>query len=184
MKNQRLLKTVQIILAFSLCCMLPTPALAETPTYVLGQIGDQTLAEGELLNFNLKAPEGFGPDVEWSVEGLPEGAVFSEVPAFPGAEGFGAATQGGRGGKVIKVTNLNRTGPGSLHEALLVDEPRIIVFDVSGVIDCPLPNGEWLLNKSHRLYVADAPVTIAGQTAPGAGITIKDQLNFTARRAD
>ncbi len=145
-------------------------------TYVLGEIGDVTVSEGELLDFKLKAPENLGPDVTWTVTGLPEEGLFYEVPAFPGAEGFGAKTSGGRGGKVVKVTNLNRSGEGSLAAALALEEPRIIVFDVSGVIEGSLPAGEWLTQKSARFYTANSPVTIAGQTAPGAGITLHGQL--------
>jgi hypothetical protein len=55
-------------------------------------------------------------------------------PAFTGAEGFGSDTVGGRGGRVIKVVNLNASGPGSLQAACETPEPRIIVFEVSGVI--------------------------------------------------
>ena len=62
------------------------------------------------------------------------------LPAFPGAQGFGAAASGGRGGQVIKVTSLAESGPGSLAEALATPGPRIIVFDVSGVIDLGPPN--------------------------------------------
>lgn len=85
------------------------------------------------------------------------------IPSFPGAEGFGAAATGGRGGQVLKVTTLAASGAGSLQAALDVPGPRIIVFDVSGVIegDITIPHGD---------------VTIAGQTAPGAGITIAGQL--------
>ncbi len=85
------------------------------------------------------------------------------LPAFPGAEGFGAVATGGRGGQVIKVTTLNATGPGSLQAALDQPGPRIIVFDVSGVI-----HGD--------ITVTHGDVTIAGQTAPGAGITIEGRL--------
>jgi pectate lyase len=85
------------------------------------------------------------------------------VPAFPGAEGFGAVATGGRGGRVIKVTTLKATGPGSLQEALDAAGPRTIVFGVSGAID-----GD--INVSH------GDVTIAGQTAPGAGITLRGRL--------
>ena len=148
-------------------------------TYVLGQIGDKSVAEGELVDFALEPPADFGPDVTWTVSGVPAQANFYEVPAFPGAEGFGVATSGGRGGRVVKVTNLNRSGEGSLAAALALEEPRIIVFDVSGVIEGNLPKGEWLTNKSARIYSANAPVTIAAQTAPGAGVTISGQLALT-----
>ncbi|WP_169400732.1 LamG-like jellyroll fold domain-containing protein [Desulfobacter curvatus] len=138
-----------------------------------------TVSEGEMLDFSLLPPSGFGPDVQWTVTGLPDDRTFYPIPAFPGAEGFGARASGGRGGKVIKVTNLNREGPGSLAEALMTDGPRIIVFDVSGVIKGAKPFGGWIIPKSARLYTENAPVTIAAQTAPGAGITIEGQLSLT-----
>jgi pectate lyase len=53
-----------------------------------------------------------------------------EIPAFPGAEGFGSSTPGGRGGRAMEVTNLNSDGPGSLREACLAKGPRIVVFRV------------------------------------------------------
>jgi pectate lyase len=86
------------------------------------------------------------------------------LTAFPGAEGWGAVTAGGRGGKVIKVTNLNASGPGSLAEACATEGPRIVVFDVSGVI-----RGNVRITKPF--------ITIAGQTAPGAGITIEGMIS-------
>lgn len=82
--------------------------------------------------------------------------------AFPGAQGWAAHTAGGRGGKIIRVTTLAPTGPGSLLEALETDGPRIIVFEVGGVIDLGLR--EIKLTKPY--------VTIAGQTAPSPGITL------------
>jgi hypothetical protein len=85
--------------------------------------------------------------------------------AFPGAQGFGTETPGGRGGKVLLVTTLDWAGPGSLSEALLATEPRIIVFRVSGVIDVP-GGGVSSLTDAHSF------VTIAGQTSPG-GITLR-----------
>ncbi len=85
------------------------------------------------------------------------------LPAFPGAEGFGAVAAGGRGGRVIKVTNLKASGPGSLQAACQATGPRIVVFDVSGVIP-------------GNVTITSGKLTIAGQTAPGAGITIEGIL--------
>ena len=83
--------------------------------------------------------------------------------AFPGAEGFGKYTTGGRGGKVMIVSNLNDNGPGSLREAVSDKSPRIILFSVSGTIHL-----ETKLNIQGNC-------TIAGQSAPGDGICIADR---------
>ncbi|MFC1544942.1 polysaccharide lyase family 1 protein [Gemmatimonadota bacterium] len=87
----------------------------------------------------------------------------NSLPAFPGAQGFGSTTPGGRGGRVIKVTNLNTSGPGSLQAACSAEGPRIVVFDTSGVIP-----GDVVIDQNR--------ITIAGQSAPGAGITIQGRL--------
>jgi hypothetical protein len=98
-------------------------------------------------------------------------AFGAEEPlAFPGVEGFGSHSRGGRGGRVIKVTNLNASGPGSLQAACQAEGRRIVVFEVSGVIQ-----GEVVLTKPG--------ITIAGQTAPGAGITIEGRLRNPYRIA-
>lgn len=93
------------------------------------------------------------------------GAVLSlargALPAFPGAEGFGTDTPGGRGGKVIAVTTLAAEGPGSLAAALRTKGPRIVVFRVGGTI-----------RLARDLNLDEPFATIAGQTAPGDGICI------------
>jgi hypothetical protein len=84
------------------------------------------------------------------------------LPAFPGALGWASQTVGGRGGQIIRVTNLNSDGPGSLRAAIEADGPRIVVFEVGGVIDL----------GRRTLRITNPYITIAGQTAPSPGITL------------
>ena len=86
-------------------------------------------------------------------------AAEGRAQAFPGAAGFGAQATGGRGGRVITVTNLNANGPGSLQAALDEEGPRTVVFAVSGLIDA-------------AIHLTRGDVTIAGHTSPG-GITVR-----------
>lgn len=85
------------------------------------------------------------------------------LPAFPGAEGFGAHTPGGRGGRVIYVTNLVDSGPGSLRAACEAEGPRVVLFKVSGTITLRSP-----------IVVRQPFLTVAGQSAPGGGICVRD----------
>jgi len=90
-----------------------------------------------------------------------------EQLAFPSAEGYGKHTVGGRGGKVYEVTNLNASGPGSFADAVEAKGPRTVVFRVAGTIDTDVT-------------ISNGKITIAGQTAPGDGITLKGTLGIRA----
>jgi len=96
----------------------------------------------------------------------------TRIPAFPGAEGYGANTPGGRGGKVLFVTNLkdynpekDKPIPGSLRAACMAKGPRIVIFRVSGTVHL----------KDTWLKITEPYLTLAGQTAPGDGICVRGQ---------
>ena len=89
-------------------------------------------------------------------------AVAQPERVFPGAVGFGVDSPAGRGGQIVRVTNLEARGSGSLRAAIEMRGPRVVVFEVGGIIDL----------QQERLTVAEPFLTIAGQTAPSPGITL------------
>ena len=112
------------------------------------------------------------PDTENGAEdgNVPLEPVDEPAYAFPGAEGAGKLTTGGRGGVILKVTNLEDAGPGSLRAAVEATGKRIVIFEVAGNI-----------KLKSRLRIGNGDITIAGQTAPGDGICIQDQeVNIAA----
>ena len=86
--------------------------------------------------------------------------------AFPGAEGFGATTPGGRGGRIVAITNTNDSGPGSFREACQASGPRIVVFRTGGTI-----------TLETTVKIEDPYITIAGQSAPGGGICLRSSTD-------
>jgi hypothetical protein len=102
------------------------------------------------------------PFIPWASK--PEDLPQAAIPAFPGAEGGGRFSFGGRGGKVYVVSSLEDSGPGTLREACEAAGPRTVVFGVAGIIHLKMP-----------IFIEAPYITIAGQTAPGDGICIADQ---------
>jgi pectate lyase len=120
-----------------------------------------------LTNKTAEILAGFSPfQEERSTSSSPAPQVLSNsspaIPAFPGAQGFGALSVGGRGGRIIEVTNLQDSGPGSLRAAIEAEGPRIVVFRVSGTIQL-----------QNTIDIENPYLTIAGQTAPGGGILLR-----------
>jgi hypothetical protein len=99
------------------------------------------------------------PFIPWASQ--PSDLPQAKVPAFPGAEGGGKFSFGGRGGKVFVVTSLADSGPGTLREACESAGPRIVVFNVAGIIHLEKP-----------VYIEAPYITIDGHTAPGDGVCI------------
>ncbi|MGF0118616.1 fibronectin type III domain-containing protein [Promicromonospora sp. Marseille-Q5078] len=111
----------------------------------------------------MAAAAGVAAALAVAVPAAPASAGYDALPAFPGAEGFGYAATGGRGGEVYHVTSKELTGPGTFHDALTTagDVPRTIVFEIAGDVAIP----QIVVRDKHG-------ITIAGQTAPGDGVTI------------
>jgi hypothetical protein len=161
------LKRTMMIISF---CSFFTSAYAQYPEIPkpIQDKADQVLADEEkhlseiwTANYNIiQAEAKLGrPYLPWA--SYPKDFVQADIPAFPGAEGGGAFTQGGRGGKIFVVTSLEDSGKGTFREACEAVGARTIVFNVSGIIQ---------LKK--RISMRAPYVTIAGQTAPGDGICI------------
>jgi hypothetical protein len=105
------------------------------------------------------------PFIPWAAK--PEDLPQSKVPAFPGAEGGGKFSFGGRGGKIYVVTNLADSGPGTYREACEAVGPRIVVFNIAGIIHLEKP-----------VFIEAPYITIDGHTAPGDGICIAGETTF------
>jgi len=162
-----ILKRTMIIMSF---CSFFSSAYAQYPEIPkpLQDKTDAILADeekrlAEIWNANystIQAEAKLGrPYLPWA--SYPKDFVHADIPAFPGAEGGGAFTQGGRGGKIFVVISLEDSGKGTFREACEAVGARTIVFNVSGIIQ---------LKK--RISMRAPYVTIAGQTAPGDGICI------------
>ncbi len=115
------------------------------------------LIAGPMLRNRLEAATPANPRLPRPV------APQTGLPVFPGAEGFGTRTPAGRGGRILEVTTLADSGPGSLRDAIEQQGPRIVVFRIGGTIEL-----------KDFLFVNHPFLTVAGQTAPGDGICLKN----------
>ncbi|MEP6805343.1 MAG: polysaccharide lyase [Flavobacterium sp.] len=163
----RILKRTMMMISF---CSFFTSAYAQYPqipkplqdkTDAILADEEKRLAEIWNANYNtIQAEAKLGrPYLPWA--SYPKDFVHADIPAFPGAEGGGAFTPGGRGGKIFVVTSLEDSGKGTFREACEAVGARTIVFNVSGIIQL-----------KNRISMRAPYVTIAGQTAPGDGICI------------
>ena len=136
------------------------PAMEAKAASDLAEIEHQSDLQFEkvkpIIDADAKADKPFVP---WAAK--PEDLPQAKIPAFPGAEGGGAYSFGGHGGKVYVVNNLNDSGPGSFRFACEQGGARIVVFNVAGIIQLKTP------------VIIRAPyITIAGQSAPGDGVCV------------
>ncbi len=134
--------------------LLPFQGLAVLRTAVIAIVAFAEIAPAPAVSGETISESDWAPVVIPSADA---------IPAFPGAEGAGSTTPGGRGGRVIHVTNLNDSGPGSFREACEAKGPRIVLFQVSGIIALTKP-----------IKIKNPYITIAAQTAPGDGVSLKN----------
>lgn len=162
----------RLILAATTLCLLATnskvfaqypkesPEVREHVAQMMKEVWSKSDAAFEKAKPTIEQEAKNGkPHILWAAR--PSDLPQAKIPAFPGAEGGGAYSFGGRGGKVIVVTSLEDEGPGTLREACEQGGARIVVFNVSGIIKLKTP-----------LIIRAPYITIAGQTAPGDGICV------------
>lgn len=161
------MKKVVSVLALSICAL---PLLAQYPI-IPDSVKQRAARQETEINHKSdmawqkafpvvqKEEKAGRPYKPWASK--PEDLLKATIPVFPGAEGGGAFTPGGRGGKVVVVTSLADAGAGTLREACETGGARIVVFNVAGVIRLSTP-----------IHLRAPYITIAGQTAPGDGICV------------
>lgn len=162
MRKQIFLAVASLALGSTAYAQYPTipEAMEKKADSIMGEIGKMAKARFDKVMPIVEAEAKAGrPYIPWAAK--PEDLPQSKMVAFPGAEGGGAYTAGGRGGKVYVVSNLNDDGPGSLRFACEQGGARIVVFNVAGIIRLKTP-----------LNIYAPYITIAGQSAPGDGICI------------
>jgi len=161
------MKKVVSVLALSICAL---PLLAQYPiipdsvkqraAHQEAEINRKSdIAWQKAFPIVQKEEKSGRPYKPWASK--PEDLLKATIPVFPGAEGGGAFTPGGRGGKVVVVTSLADAGPGTLREACETGGARVVVFNVAGIIRLSTP-----------IHLRAPYITIAGQTAPGDGICV------------
>jgi hypothetical protein len=133
------------------------------PSRAAGAIATCLVASGVVLAGRAPASGAAEADASAHREARPASPARA-LPSFPGAEGGGALSAGGRGGRAIEVTTLDDAGPGSLRACVEAVGPRTCIFRVSGVIE---------VSRTFDVQPANSYLTIAGQTAPGGGIALK-----------
>lgn len=161
---------MKVLFSISLILCMAGAAFAQYPTIPrdVQEASDALLSEARKLSdeawakaqpiIQQDARKG-KPFIPWAAR--PTDLPQADIPAFPGAQGGGAFSFGGRGGRTIVVTSLEDSGPGTLREACEQGGARIIVFNVAGIIKLRTP-----------LIIRAPYITIAGQTAPGDGICV------------